>query len=149
MMLLEQFIGEMERNATSFGKDNTDGLRACVPVIQEDIGQHFEDKVDSDGRQWPPHAPLTVALHGPHPLLVLTGLLRSAAARRGYGSHLSIEPGGLVYGVDGSAIPYAAKHQHGFGVIPQREFMYLSDEAIRTCGEILGSHAAQGVLSAK
>jgi hypothetical protein len=89
-----------------------------------------------------------VALYGAHPLLVLSGLLKAAAAERGFGSFVFVGADVLRYGVNKDRIPYAGVHQFGYPAknIPAREYMYLSDEAIRACGSILVSHAAGAVL---
>jgi len=104
----------------------------------EQVGQNFSRQVSSDGSPWPPHAPLTVRLHGPHPLLRLTWAMYAAATNPDDSAAKKIlEDRQITLGIDGNEIPYAVKQNEGEGRIPQREFFYLSEEGEVAVRDIL------------
>lgn len=121
-------------------------LEACKEPIRAGVADIFEQQVDSSGSHWPPHAPLTVKLHGPHPLLILSGKMH-AAALGGSGATEGNSGDELQLGIDAEAIPYAAVHQTGGGNnIPQREFFYVTEQALDACAEIVADHAVSLLL---
>lgn len=148
MMTLDQFAAVCDRKASGdfAARGYEPALRECVPIVQEDIAQHFADKIDSEGQGWPAHSPATVARYGAHPLLVLSGALLAAAAHNGFGSFVFVGSDLMRVGVNKGRIPYAGVHQYGHGKIPQREYMYLSDEAIRACSSVIVAYAAHEVF---
>jgi hypothetical protein len=97
--------------------------------VFESIAENFSRKEDASGKPWPAHSPMTVQLHGVHPLLVLSGAMRQAAS----GSSGSIRKWSkqqgrqsLGLGISISKIPYYPAHQYGQGRIPRRQFFYVS-----------------------
>jgi hypothetical protein len=103
-----------------------DALDAGARQVGEIVGDNMLRAEDSSGTPWPPHAPLTVQLHGPHPLLRLTWTMYAAATNPDDpNASRTLADREVLFGIDGTAIPYAATHQRGEGRVPQREFFYV------------------------
>lgn len=104
--------------------------------LRDGFSKNFDNRVTEDGTRWPPHAPLTVALYGPHPLLILTGHMFASVTTEGAAdnitrhSHREVELG--------TETDYAITHQEGTPRVPQREFLFATDEVLDKCGEIIG-----------
>jgi hypothetical protein len=128
------------------GMSHKESLQAVVPVVHQSVVANFGRQVSSDGSVWPAHAPLTILLHGPHPLLILSGDMLSAAAG---GSGALVEAGdrSLEMGIDSGTIPYAWKQQEGYrpGRIPQREFYYLHEDDMPEADQVFGDSAFERV----
>ena len=127
-----QFAANMTKASNyGFAKQNNAIAQAGLD-FQEAQGSNFDRAEDSQGNAWPAHAPLTIALYGPHPLLILSGDMKRAATG-GAGAVFDIRVGKkksvVILGISKVAIPYAWKHQHGSGRIPRREFFYLPRQA--------------------
>ena len=108
--------------------------------------ENFALKEGSDGKSWPPHAPLTIKIHGPHPLLILSDTMRSAVAgEAGPGSVFRDEFRSFETGTD---LIYARTHQEGDASrnIPQREFLYASENVQDECQEELADFVDQHLL---
>lgn len=110
-------------------------LKEAAYETGEQIGQNFQRQQNADGSPWPPHAPLTAKLHGPHPLLKLTWDMYGAATDPDdpHGKLLA-EDRQITFGIDGNEIPYAkVQNEGGRGDsgnrIPKREFFYLTEGA--------------------
>jgi len=79
--------------------------------------------------------------------LIDTGALRSSVTSQASGTVREISSNRLRFG---TAIPYAAFHQHGTGRIPARPFLGINDEQAQRAVNLLrenliktlGSHAA-------
>jgi hypothetical protein len=111
-----------------------DPLKQASYEVGEQVGQNFQRQVGADGSPWPSHAPMTVALHGEHPLLKLTYAMYDAATDPDDPSgKLLLEDRQITFGIDGTEIPYAQlQNEGGAGEsgnrIPQREFFYLTEQ---------------------
>lgn len=131
-----EYLRGVSRNVeeASFGEP----LREMAEVIQQGFGENFARQEDAGGAPWPAHAESTIRRYGPHPLLVLTTAMRTAATG-GSGDVADISDRDLAIGVSGDVIPYAAVHQHGSDRrnIPQRQYVYATSEVVDQCEEIL------------
>lgn len=136
----DEFIADMEKLSREFGNDFEPALRECYPIVQRDIEDHFDAAEGSNGT-WPLHSPVTIARYGPHPLLILTGALAAAATGTGTGHVVQFDTSEMTYGVERGVIPYAGIHQDGGGNIPQREYLWFSEEAVGECTGVVMSHA--------
>ncbi|MCR9295578.1 MAG: hypothetical protein NXI32_22910 [bacterium] len=121
--LLGAASGKLERE--SFKDPLEQAARSCA----EFVGDNFQRQQAESGESWLPHAPLTIKLHGEHPLLRLTWTMYAAAtniddpkAKKIIGDRE------IVFGIDGTEIPYARTQQSGEGRVPAREFFYVRDE---------------------
>lgn len=111
--------------------DLSEAFRETAPIICEGFGSNIDSAREEDGTPWPPHAPATVRIHGPHPLLVLNYHLLSALTEESSSGNISeTQPRSAEFGVDGDVIPYATTHQYGWGHIPRREYLYANDEVL-------------------
>lgn len=141
----EQFMFALDAKAAElaelpFGLDLEEEVKA---IVYGAIADNFIFTVGSSGSLWPEHSPVTVAMYGPHPLLILSGAMHQAATQSGApGNFESVSARGIVFGVD---LIYAATQQFGDSRrnIPQREFFYLPDEAIAAIEQLSYQHAAE------
>lgn len=102
--------------------DLTPAFRSCIEVASEGFSDNFGATKAPYGT-WPPHSPVTVAIHGPHPLLILTGDMYRAVTKEGSEGRIQdLEPRSLVLGTD---LFYAAWQQYGTAKIPPRPFLWL------------------------
>jgi phage gpG-like protein len=97
----------------------------------------FANARDSQGSPWPEHAPATVAMYGPHPLLILSGTLRESLTEYSAPYHVHRM-------VDrtfewGTTVAYAWVHQEGWAArnIPKREYCYWSEDMKDRAAEML------------
>lgn len=102
----------------------------------------FKSNYDRGGSAlgaWPPHSPVTVARHGPHPLLILSGaMMQSTIVATAPGHVFQIQTRAFGTGVDKSVIPYAGVQQFGFGRVPPRPYLVASEAAVEEAAEIVG-----------
>jgi hypothetical protein len=113
-------------------------------LIYAGVQRNFDEQVDSSGQKWPPHAPYTVRLYGPHPLLILTGTMWVASTMSGVeGNYLDVQDRSIVTGV---TLPYAAKQQFGTALIPQREFYYIRESYIVEIENLAANYLIQQVI---
>lgn len=128
MATATEFAKRLMRAAKQDFSKQEDALRGAADAFQESQFTNFAAKEDSDGVPWKPHAPLTIALYGVHPLLRLEGIMKEAATG-GSGSFQTVSIGRKVsriqVGISKVAVPYAKTHQDGRGRIPRRQFYYL------------------------
>lgn len=138
-MQLAEFVdmlGGVERRLES--ADFRKALRAAGEQFAEEVAGNFERQEDSDGAPWKPHAPLTIALHGVHPLLRLTyAMYRAGTNLDNAASVVLIEDRKITVGIDGNEIPYANRQDQGGGNIPAREFFYLNEDGIERVGDVI------------
>lgn len=115
-----------------------DALVEAGKAFGEEVAGNFERNEDSEGQPWAPHAPLTVKLYGPHPLLRLTWAMHAAAIDlNNEAAKYLLEDRVITIGIDGNELPYAAVHDQGGGRIPKREFFYLNEQSQDRVGEVL------------
>jgi len=128
----------MQEFAAGFLQDSlAEPISECVRIVRMGFMENFQLKEGSDGRTWPPHAPSTVRRYGPHPLLILSDAMRSAVA--GEGGVGAVFRDSFREFETGTDLIYARTHQEGDASrnIPQREFLYASEDVQRECqGEI-------------
>jgi len=131
------------------GESLEESLRECVEIIQDGFEGNFGRQVDSHGVPWPPRKD-----DKPHPLLHETGAL-IAATQEGQLSNVTIITGrGFSTGIDKQAdaggIRGAAVHNfgHDFGTfaVPQREYLYATEEVLASCGEVIAAAATRWFL---
>lgn len=99
------------------------------PTLRQSFGDNFANTKGPNG-QWPPHAPATIRIHGPHPLLILQGyLLQSVTVKGSVGSVEILEARSMSIG---STIFYAGWQNNGTdnGHIPARPFLWLDEIAV-------------------
>lgn len=127
----ETFASLLRQAADFNWHDQPESLDVASDEFLDGIGDNFAKKEDSAGAKWPPHSPVTVAMYGVHPLLVLHTPM-SVAAMGGANSVRIVRRANqrltVGLGISSAAIPYFRTHQHGDPDrnIPQREFYYLS-----------------------
>lgn len=102
-------------------------------IVNRSVRDNFTSSASPDGEDWPPRK----RIGDGHPLLIDTGALIQAAADGGSGHIERFEPQGLVKGVQGAAVPYAAVHNYGGLKLPQREFLGLHDRGAAAVAELL------------
>jgi hypothetical protein len=125
----EDFVTMLENAELRLaGASFRDALEDAGRAVNKAVEGNFDRQESSDGVPWAPHAPLTIALHGPHPLLRLTyDMFHAATNLDDPNAKKLVSDREIVFGVDGDAIPYARKQQSGAGRIPAREFFYLNE----------------------
>lgn len=108
-----------------------EAVSAAADKVFESVGGNFDRAEDAGGEAWPAHSPVTIAMHGVHPLLILSGRLKRAATGGSESVRIKNFPRGkTVYGLGVSpSIPYWRVHQKGSAGpprIPRRQYFYLS-----------------------
>jgi phage gpG-like protein len=92
-------------------------------LLYEGFTDNFARAADADGNPWPPRKSKKRA----NPLLILTSLLiRSVGGQAA--SIFDAKPFELAVGVVGTEVPYAAIHNEGGRVMPQREYLNVTGE---------------------
>ena len=143
-MLVEDFLMRLDsapqRLARTSYRDEFDLLAHDASRM---IEGNFVREEDSDGNHWAPHAPATIAKHGVHDLLRLTGAMYAAAINPDdLRAVKELDDRGVTFGVSGTDIPYADIQNEGGGRIPQREYMYLRDQDREAVVELFQRRAA-------
>lgn len=132
---LDEFAAELEEN---------DRLMAELPVARDladefvdllcaGIQRNYDDQRSGDGTPWAPHAPSTIRMYGPHPILILSGAMQAASVSAAPGNYLEVSDRAIVLGV---ALPYAATHEFGDPSrnIPARPFIDPPEEYLHEVG---------------
>jgi hypothetical protein len=138
-MKMDEFLTMLATASDRLDKaDFRPALRAAGEQFSDEVAGNFLREEDSDGNPWAPHAPLTIALHGVHPLLRLSYAMYRAATDLDAATALQLlEDRKITIGIDGNQIPYAWKQDEGAGRIPAREFFYLSGDSVERVGEAI------------
>lgn len=109
-----------------------EAIESAGELFLENIGGNFDRKEDASGAAWPAHSPVTIAMYGVHPLLILSERMKTAATG-GAGSvtKTTSSTGKTVksFGISKASIPYFRVHQHGYKRIPKRQYYYLHSSA--------------------
>lgn len=114
-------------------------FKNLIPVLHEGFAENFANTSAPEG-PWPPHAPATVRIHGPHPLLILSGtLLRSVTTTGSEGNVEQISGREMQVG---TSMFYAAWQQHGTPKIPPRKFLWLNGQWV----ERVANEFAEGCI---
>ncbi len=114
-------------------------MELASEIVDQSVRDNFTSSASPDGSDWPPRK----RIGDGHPLLIDTGALLQAATDGGSGHIERLEPRGLVKGVQGGVVPYAAVHNYGGLVMPQREFMGLHDRGEQAVSELLADFVTQ------
>lgn len=110
-------------------------LSKCSEEMRNGFVEIFANQKSSTGDIWPPHSPVTIQLHGEHPLLILSGDLHEQLTS-GTGISESSERRVSV----GTDLEYADWNNDGTEKIPAREFMYIPEDAQNACVEHIGDY---------
>jgi hypothetical protein len=143
---LDEFGAELEESARladelPIARDLQDEI---TELVYAGVQRNYDEKVDSNGIPWAPHAPMTIALYGVHPLLILSGTMWVASTMTGVeGNYLEVSDRQIVTGVD---LPYAANQQFGTDRIPAREFYYIQDSYAYEIENLAAAYSIQEVL---
>lgn len=129
---LDTFSAELEQSAQQLenlpiARDLQDQI---TDLIYAGIQRNYDDQRAANGSAWAPHAPMTVRMYGPHPILILSGAMQEASTKTGVeGNYLDVDDRSIVTGVN---LPYAATHQFGDldRNIPARPFYDLPESYI-------------------
>lgn len=144
----EDIAAEMSEMARRLSSETLAGpLAELVPILRTGFARNFQQQVDSRGGGWPARQDTD-----PHPLLIETegpgaGALLAAATGEGPGAVEQVADRALAVGVDKGidlgGIPGAAVHNFGYptGHIPQREYLYASEDTLDACCESLADGA--------
>lgn len=120
----------------------TDPLEDAADQFGLEVTKNFERQEDSSGQPWLPHSPKTIRLHGEHPLLRLTWTMYAAAIDpNDSNSKKIVQPREVVFGIDGTKVPYAKRQNEGGGRVPQREFFYLTKDGEGEVKDVLAESA--------
>lgn len=120
---LDQFLADFH------GADLTPAFMAADVEMSHGFAENFYNTTGGNAEFWPPHAPATVARHGPHPLLILTGKMFDAATNVDSPGHLRHIAGDeMTIGIKGSHVPYAHFHQTGTVNMPKRQVIHATAE---------------------
>lgn len=138
-MQLDEFVAMLDGANDRLDKASfREALERAGKQFGQEVQRNFERQEDSSGTPWKPHAPLTIALHGVHPLLRLTyAMYQAATDLDAAGSTKLLKERSIMVGIDGTEIPYAIKQDEGAGRIPAREFFYLSEEGAERVQEVI------------
>lgn len=138
-MQLGEFVSMLESAPSRLAQANfSEVLTDAGKQFGVEIAGNFARNEDSTGVTWKPHAPLTIALHGVHPLLRLSyAMYRAATDLEAAAATSLVEERQITMGIDGSEIPYAWKQNEGAGRIPKREFFYLNGDSVDRVGEVI------------
>lgn len=115
---LDEFIHDFEE------ADLREAFDAVHDVITSGFEQNFFNQVDHTGAAWPPRVD-----NLPHPLLIKTGKMFSAAVNKNDGGHkYEISGKTIIIGIRGESVPYAIYHHTGTRKMPRRRVIYTNDQ---------------------
>jgi hypothetical protein len=118
--------------------DYSEPLLESGKQFGKEVSGNFDRNEDFNGQPWKPHAPLTIKLHGEHPLLRLTyAMFNAAIDLQNSAAKYTLENNVITIGIDANQIPYANAQNEGFERIPQREFFYLNEDGQKAVGKVL------------
>ena len=109
-------------------------LAECKDELRNNFVEIFANQKSSEGDQWPAHSPVTIKLHGDHPLLILSGDLYQELTGDSVMSERRVTAG--------TDLEYAEWNNDGVpdNNLPQREFMYLTEDTQNACVEHVGDY---------
>ena len=137
---VEQTIGRLQ----SF--DFAPVFESVLDILHEGFASNF-DQTRAPYGQWPPHSPMTIALHGVHPLLILTGAMKAAVTQSG--SSDRIEEITQTEAIIGTSLFYAPYQQYGTSgprPIPARPFLWLEGDYVDQLHERFADEVASRLL---
>tara|TARA_R100001594_G_scaffold116052_1_gene150988 strand:+ start:10273 stop:10710 length:438 start_codon:yes stop_codon:yes gene_type:complete len=123
-----------------FLKDIAEGsyeapLSECSAELRQGFVEIFANQQSSVGERWEDHSDVTIALHGAHPLLILSGTLYDQLTGDSSGGDVSQRSVSV-----GTDLEYAPWNNDGTENIPAREFMYIPESAQEACVEHVADH---------
>lgn len=116
-----------------------------IPLLHSAFSDNFADTRSPDG-PWPPHSPMTTKLHGPHPLLILSGDMRRSVTETG--STGNVEQIAARDMAVGTSLFYAGWQQHGTAKIPPRMFLWVNATWVGRLGDEFADSAIQIIFGA-
>ena len=122
----------------------TAALESCREPVAAGFIEIFASKEDATGATWQPHAPATVALYGPHPLLRLSDAMYESMIGQSEHHVESITDRELQWG---TSVEYAFAQNFGWRHIPARQFAYFTEDAISGCMEIISDYVDREMLA--
>jgi len=137
---LGSIFADTERRFTE--ADYRPAMEDTEEFLRETHDQHFTNRADPLGNQWPPLAASTVARKGHDRPLIETGEMRQSILEPDHPSHIGeILERGMSFGTDDWK---AAFHQYGTRRIPQREFVGMNEQEAtqiteRTADEVVAA----------
>lgn len=115
-------------------------------AMYDGVRSNFMRQATATDEAWAPHAPLTIALYGIHPILILSSDMFNASTSTGAkGNYLNVTDRAIVIGVD---LFYAAQQQFGDASknIPARPFFDLPEDSIAAVEDIAFDYFSHEVV---
>lgn len=106
METAEQFAAAIVIECKSVGNTFKPILEGAVSIIRDRVSENFDASQAPNGSPWPERKD-----NLPHPLLIKSGTLETAATRNGANHIERVNDDSLQYGVTG--LPYAARQNFG------------------------------------
>lgn len=126
--ILESRIGTLLAALDSF--DFAPTFESMIDTFHQGIIANF-DNTQAPYGQWPPHSPMTIAIHGPHPLLILTGAMKRSVTQRGADERIEeIMRNEMNIGSSLFYAPYQQFGTNGPNPIPARPFLWLESSYV-------------------
>lgn len=109
---------------------------SMLETFHRGIESNF-DNIRGPGYTWPPHSPVTIAKHGPHPLLILTGAMKRSVTQTGSEGRIEeIMRDEMTIGTSLFYAPYQQFGTTGPPRIPVRRFLWLQGSYVDQLAEI-------------
>jgi hypothetical protein len=109
-------------------------MEEAQKLVLVDIGRNFIAAATPEGVSWPPRKD-----NLPHPLLIKSGALESAATGTGAGAILRVQAREAEVGIDLDVIPYARAQDRGYAPrnLPARHFHGATSKTLEGIGALL------------
>lgn len=141
--------------ALGFG-DLEEALAECVQLANKAFGRNFAAAAGPNSGPWPPRKQGGTGLEKGqgHPLEILSGeMFEAVTSPFGRGHIEDVGYRGAEIGVDPEEIPYAAAQNYGYTypdgrVLPQREFVDVTDEDADQMAEIIADAVLEQISKA-
>jgi len=144
--LAVDFVDYMRDWASSLETmDHEPTFQSMLDPLHEGFTANFDNARAPYG-QWPPHSPYTILLHGPHPLLILTGAMKRSVTQSG--SDGRIEEFTRDQAIIGTSLFYAPYQQFGTAKIPARPFLWLEGSYVDRLHELFADATMARALNA-
>jgi phage gpG-like protein len=116
---------------------------AMLETFHRGIESNF-DNIRGPGYTWPPHSPVTIAKHGPHPLLILTGAMKRSVTQSGAEGRIEeIMRNEATIGTSLFYAPYQQFGTTGPPKIPARRFLWLQSSFVDQLAEIFADQMTE------
>ena len=138
---VDEFVDRLDQwSSDVLWGDHTEFLERCKVPVAEMFTEIFSTAVDSTGNGWAPHAPSTIAAHGPHPLLILTSALYQSLTDGNAHHYEMVSDNSLEWG---TTVVYAGTQNYGNRNIPAREFMYINQSGADAIENLAGDYLSE------